>query len=168
MGATGLNPNVGPPDAGARFIGIQDERRLPPPAAGADWIYKVSGGTWQRIALVAATLTTSAAVANRVPRFRILDGDSNVVYATASATVQAAAAAVLYSLVPGNANLDRTVAGVTSLGLPALWLPAGYQLAVSTSLLDAGDQWSQITLLVEELDRGPLGEQVGTDSASAI
>lgn len=168
MGGPMMNPNVGPPDAGARFIGIQDERRLAAPAAGADWIYRVAGGTWQRILLGAATFTTSGAVANRVPRFSILDGDGNVTYRTAPSVVQAAGAAVVYSLVPGNPALDRTVAGVTSLGLPALWLPAGYQLAVSTAALDAGDQWSGIVLLVEELDRGPLGEQVGTDTSSSF
>lgn len=168
MGTALMNPSVGPPDAGARFLGVEKTASVPAPAAGADWSYRVDGGTWQRILLASGTLTTSAAVANRVPRLTISDADGNIYYQWTVGIAQAAGATQRYS-----ASITPLVGGIGGAGaghlpMPALWLPAGFTLSTSTLLLDAGDQWSVIRLLVEELDRGPLGEQIGTDPNSAF
>lgn len=168
MGAPSLPPSLGAPDAGSRFAGVTRPALVAQPAAGADWSYRVDGGTWQRIQLVRALLTTSVVVANRAPVFSISDPDGLPFWQWAPTAAQAAGAALAYSAAPLGGLADHVAGGVSDFSIPSLWLPAGWSFRVTTALLDAGDQWSAIRLVVDELDRGPYGEAIGIDQTAGF
>ena len=125
------------------------------PAAGADWSVTVPGGKAWRILSVRAALTTSVAAANRVAALTVSDG-SAVFLTIPPAAVQAASLTWTYDWLEHGNNVQ--VGTLLSGGFPDLIIPAGFVIASSTSLLDAGDQWAAPRLyVVETWDiRGPV------------
>lgn len=139
---------------GGRYSGESAWRRsrivLPvaSPAAGADWSLVVPAGHLYQLHSVFAILTTSAVVANRLPRLAVSDGVASFLELPAAA-VQAASAVVRYSWA-GEAS--SFVAGGSALGaLVPLDLIAGWFLGPLTSLIDVGDQWSGIRVYVTDV-----------------
>lgn len=127
------------------------------PAAGADLSIVVPGGSvWIPRALT-ATLTTSAAVANRSTMVQLTDGTA-VLFTLPTGLAHAASLAARYSWVNGNDFLVGSVAGgnITS-DLPDMALPAGYTITTVTTLVDVADQWSKAFLWVEEILSMPQG-----------
>lgn len=140
--------------------GLRRAVPVPAPAAGADWIINVPGGVeWFPLSIF-ATLTTSATVANRDPQLTVVyDGltvfqGHNIQNITASqvknftwthnVTTPSAAPAGNSWLYPG----------------PRFNIAQGGTLGTVTVALSAADQWSNITVLVEEyyLTTGQLSE----------
>ena len=126
----------------------------PNPAAGADFTVTVPGEACWAVFSITATLTTSVAVANRVPVFRITDGTNTLQRYPSPANITASLT-TLISLLP---ELGYTSSAITqntlTFGLPPLYLVAGQQIAVTTALLDAADQWSGINVTVLEMYHG--------------
>lgn len=113
------------------------------PAAGADWTY-TAPNTVELLA-VGATLVTSAAVANRVPRLRFLD---NAAHQLTTAPLQSnlvASTTAFCSWYPGATSNGLGGAAVQSMP-GGIWLPAGFVVNVSTANIDVADQWSNIAL----------------------
>lgn len=120
------------------------------PAAGAEWSYVTT--TWTRFITARATLTTSAVVANRKPRYRVRDG-GGVELVRTSETVAIPANTVLpilYSLDAPNASFTGDTSGIVIIS-PSLWLPPGYTIGSITDLIDAGDQYSAVELIAQQL-----------------
>ena len=122
------------------------------PAAGADFVFSFNSSTVFRLSSVTATLSTSATVATRVPRLRILDGLGKTVYqAGPTATVPASIVAVC----SGTPDNMAVTADTTTI---AWSIPPGqtgnggvfWQLASSTLNLQAADQWSAIAVVYEQ------------------
>ncbi len=119
------------------------------PAAGVDWTQAApTNGRWF-LRGGTATLLTSAAIANRQVALVIDDGASTL-FTIEAAAVQAAGATVVYDLIPGD-----TLTALTATHQPViiprdLRLLAGWRVRTSTGLLQAGDQWSAIQLMLEE------------------
>lgn len=111
-------------------------------------------GHW-RILSMAFTFTTSAVVANRRVRLAMTDGTVTTWRASAFAD-QAATLAVVHELYP------LAVAGAVNDGLTliptppdGLWLPKGWTLNVTAGAIDIGDQFSAISLDIQEMPDGP-------------
>lgn len=125
---------------------------LPPPPAGSDLSYLPAGGQGTRLLALAAALTTSATVANRTPVLRLQDQDGNTVWQTAAATAQTATTAWTYSASSTGGAAESgsaQTAGVVSLAMPDLWVPAGWAWSTLTGGLQAADQWSGLVAVVE-------------------
>lgn len=115
------------------------------PAAGADWSQSVPAGHLWQLLGVTATLTTSAAVANRAVALVLGDGTNPFLTIPAPA-VQAASLAGVYSWAGEGGGY---AVGVRQLApLPGLTLPPAWTLGSSTLLVDVGDQWSAVRLLL--------------------
>lgn len=135
---------------GLRPRGAPYRLEAPVPAAGADWAFSPPPGAAFRIIGGSAQLVTSATVANR--QVSILVDDRNVTLFTIEASgTQAVSLTQVYDILPG-----CTLTTLTSTHLP-IFLPVGvildyrFRLRSSTGSLQAGDQWSAIYFLVEEL-----------------
>jgi len=139
-GGRTLFPTEGPGWITTRLVGN--------PAAGADWIYTVPATTRERIVAFNAQLTTSAAVANRQVALIIDDAvnifweDSALTNITASQVAQVSGSGV-------NATSGANPNIVQLVQPPELYLDSGFHLRVVTTNMQAGDQWSNITIAVE-------------------
>jgi len=124
------------------------------PAAGAEISETVpTGARWELLAF-AATLTTSAAVANRTPLL-IVDDGANDYYRDTVTTTQTASLAIRYLWGPGvairsgtNNNLQN---GSTPVGMR---LGGGHRLRTSTTSIQGADQWGGVQYLVREWIEG--------------
>ncbi len=120
------------------------------PAAGADFAFSVPlGARWRWVSL-AAVLTASATVGNRIVHGVVQDVGGNTVFNASQVTAQTAGQAITYSFAPGltSQNINDGAALVTLPG--GLWLQGGAQIKSSTTGILAGDQWSAINAIVEE------------------
>jgi hypothetical protein len=120
------------------------------PAAGADWIATVPGGVIWEVLSIKATLVTSAIVANRNAVLRVTDADTNVLYSIAPAASQAASSNFQYSWIQGLGTSLSSNGLQNPLPTPPVPLSNGFVVRAATTLLDVGDQWSGITLMVRE------------------
>lgn len=117
------------------------------PAVGTDFSLPIS--TTDRVLLLAltATLTTSAAVANRRAALAFKDQSAGVWWSADAVYPQAASLAVVYSWARGaSTGADPTLAGGERVGLPLPWarLQPNDNVESLTALIDVGDQWSAI------------------------
>lgn len=136
-----------PPNAGAGFT---RSVTVTNPAAGADWSITVPTGASWTLNGVSALFTASAAVANRLPEIVLVSpGGTNLFVGTQNTFVTASQAITFMTggnqvtLMP-NANLAY-VATNTSIRLQA-----GAVIKSVTTGIQAGDQWSNIVLQVQE------------------
>lgn len=134
----------------------------PAPSAGAEFTLSAPGqGLW-RVMSLAFTLTTSAVVANR--RVALLADDATDVWFAAESTVDVAASLTTrFGAYPGAAAAGLA-ASVVNIPLPhgGLILQPGHRVRSSTTLIDAGDQYSAIRALVQEYPYGPEFEWLPT------
>jgi hypothetical protein len=143
------------------------------PAAGADFTITTPGESTWSVLSIAATLTTSAVVANRVPVLRMTDGSSvlwrvpALVAVTASLTTQVSWVAEL------GYQQAALSGGALTVGLPPMYLQPGNIVALTTSALDVGDTWTNIVVQVAEVFNGHVERERGIadsirDEAEAI
>lgn len=126
------------------------------PAVGAGFgLTPNTVGAW-RILGLSFLFTTSAVVANRHVNLSLSDG-TTITWRGTAAQDQAATLQTFYQLYP-LATPTNVVAGLLNIQLPpdGLWLPKGWTLAVSATGIDVGDQFSAITLDVQEHPDGPI------------
>jgi hypothetical protein len=134
--------------AGHPFL---DHVPVPAPAAGAAAIFKLDS-TWEwRIASVRATLTTSAAVANRFPFLRVQDAEGTTWYETlAQPAIVAGGAAIVVDFTREGIVAGAGAAVQAQGGVPSVWIPGGWQIAVGALGMDVADQLSVVRLLVHK------------------
>lgn len=130
------------------------------PAAGADITVTVpSGQTWT-LQSFDASLTTSAAVANRVVAVVIDDG-TNVLYRWVAGLNQTASQTLEYAGAVGGVDVGGTARNnVVTFPLAGITLPAGYRIRTITTAIQAGDQWTAARL--GYLSQGPNGAHAVT------
>lgn len=112
------------------------------PAAGSDFTYTLPANEVAQISHLMYELTTSAAVASRVPTLRIEDSGA-IIWQQAFAAV-AASSTILYSLWR---QLPTTTAPANTVyaQIPDLLPREGLILSSSTALIQAADQWSIVS-----------------------
>lgn len=124
------------------------------PAVATDWVATVPGESVWGIVGIVATLVCDANVANRHPDLTVTDGTAALYRVTAPFAITANATAVL-SWVPGLGYANTALLGNrATIGTPELALPSGFTIGPSGSGLQAGDQWSAITVTVVEVFHG--------------
>lgn len=129
--------------------GFIHSQQVANPAAGTDFTLTVPANTRWRIKSFDATLTTSAAVANRNVQIAIDDGANSVWAHDVAATI---AASTSNTIVGTGTNAPTgVVTTIQSVVIPPdLIIPAGFRIRSATINLQAADQWSSIFFLVEE------------------
>lgn len=120
------------------------------PAVGAEWSVKVPNVAYWELLSIAYVLTTSAVVANRRTTVQVLDGNGLVVGEVDAIAVQAAGVGQQYVYSEDVGTPQTLVAD--SQGLPAHGVPLtpGWSIATKTALLDVGDQYSAIVVVIRE------------------
>lgn len=142
------------------MIGVtppSDWRYIPPspqivsigqPAAGSDWTLTRQSKGLFRVGSIFAKLTTSATAATRVPRAQVVDGTTRVLVSVVVPAVIAATKAVEITWAREMGRGDAT--GINHVvSLPDVTFPPNSQLKMSTTGLAAGDQWSDVVVIVE-------------------
>ncbi len=119
------------------------------PGAGLDFTVGGSANTRAWVHSLYATLTTSAAVANRSPLFEVLDSAANILWAFGPTAVQAASLTYIY-------NLTECVTEAADVGAnkvvpfpTEMFLSGQFTIKSVTSGIQAGDQWSAPIMLFE-------------------
>lgn len=126
-------------------------RAVSQPSAGSDWFLRAPGNAWLRVVSLVATLVTDATVMDR--RVRLVAGDrSNRWWGAISSVAQAASATVEYGAYEGaDTGGSATLALTLPLPTGGLLLRPGHQLESVTLNLQAGDQWSLVNALIDEI-----------------
>lgn len=146
------------PGESARFIGADGDRHegvtrriaVPAPAAGADWTFTVPSGVVWKILTVRAQLTASAVVANRQPRLVITDGTFTLATVEAAASIVASATVAITWVAGGLTSAAGVSGNFPGVMFPGYMFETGWTIATTTTNKDAGDQWSNIVMAVEE------------------
>jgi hypothetical protein len=122
------------------------------PGAGVDPVGAFLANTQTRVLGFIATLTTSAAVANRMVKFRIDNAGASVHFRSGANVVQAASLTFTYSVgqVGGLGGAIDTVNVGMSAPAGEHWIvPPASQVRFETQNLQVGDQWTAATLVTE-------------------
>ena len=137
-------------DTGQIRAGVVRNVQIPNPAAGAEFKVTVPSGVMWRIATGQATLTTAVTVSTRIPQIQLTSQGVNVGVYTGTETDPASTTAfVTFSqTLPSAAAASGSVNSV--IALPTYTLAEGDTLASLTAGIEATDQYSAITILVEE------------------
>ncbi len=121
------------------------------PGAGSDFSFTVPANTRWRFRNLAANLTTSVAVANRIPDLlAVLSGGAPM--RIAGTQITTASLSQFYYWAPG-----LPVAGVTDANQSDQWMPpdlvlsGGSTIGPATANLQGGDSWGTPVLWVEEV-----------------
>jgi len=119
------------------------------PGAGVDFSIAVPAQRRYRPISLTAKLVTSATVANRFVHATVQDGGGDIFSNATQATAQTATQTVTYTFGPGLTS-QIINDGVAVITLPSnLTLLAGWTIQSLTTGIQAGDQWSLISLAVE-------------------
>lgn len=145
-------------------------RTVQSPVAGSDFVIVVPSPEDWRVIGVRATLTTSAAVANRVPEI-VYDDQTNIGAGVVAMTTQPASTAVVYNFACLSSAFSTgalATGAKANIGIGEWILPTAYRLRVITTAIDAADQWSAITVSFERMDEPPyrqplIGTQLDED-----
>lgn len=146
--------------------GYPQVKRVAQPAAGAGFSYQVTQGAVENLRAVRFQLVTSAAVANRVPRLELQDGDASVVLAIEATAAQAASLTDSYLFLAGVGVQLTGASGRIVLPLPDVFTPPGFAWVLTVGAVDAADQVSGVQVFTELFPEGPTGEPQGPVTTS--
>lgn len=152
-----LVTNVYAQASGFRFIQTPAN-----PAAGAKLTVTVPGGQIRRLLAGTLLLTTSAAVANRVPFVEVLNADGLIEYHAPQGGAITAGLAATVAISPQFTIQTALVNAAALLLVPDYYLLPGEQLVVDVSNIQAADQISKVVLVWDVI---PIG-QGGVDQSS--
>ncbi len=120
------------------------------PAAAADVVFQPTAGTANRYQILAlsATLTTDVNVADRRVRWEIARVGGAVFITAFAPAVQVASTAILYTVSTYPVTEAGIVTGTMQIAMPYLPLiSSGDRLALRAENMQAGDQWSIMSML---------------------
>lgn len=116
------------------------------PAAGAQFTYTVPAGPAVTLQGVSATLVTSAVVANRKALFQVLDASAHLADEFQGTGLVPASTTISVLLTTGSPQSANGTSGTSFGACPATVLQPGWQLVSVVNSMDAGDQWSAISV----------------------
>lgn len=123
---------------------------VPTPAAGSDWSLTVPAGVIWQVLSVRAQLVTDAVVATRVPSLDFVTADGTIVVRHPVDSTKVASVSAFFDWMVGYGD-HINEGGVVGLSMIADFpLLAGWAVKTTTFAIDAGDQWSGITVAVRE------------------
>lgn len=120
------------------------------PAAGAEWSVTVPTGSVWRVRSIYSQLVTSATVANRLTSVVMKDAAGNIFFQSFLTGAQTAGGTwtIVFSVNAPNTTLGSF--NNSELFIPDVVLPEGAVVISKSSGLQAGDQYSAISLLIEQ------------------
>lgn len=119
------------------------------PAAGAPYTFQVpAAGPGVQLVSFRGTLTTSAVVANRFVSLAVLDAGGNSVCQINNSPAVVASTTLQLNFLATVAAFQAAASGTALLPIPMRTLPAGWALKLNAGGMDAGDQWSQLAVVV--------------------
>lgn len=153
QGYIGFNSVMAYPGAGqANSVdgpGAMITQQASNPAAGADWVYTVPANHRQRVQSLHGVFTASATVANRNVQFSVDDGVNPLWFSSVPTTITAGQ--VIDVVATGTNSPTGVFTTVLEAVIPpGLVLSAGSRVKTATGNIQAGDQWANINLLVED------------------
>lgn len=121
---------------------------VPQPPVGTDWSYQLKrpGIVW----CAYAKLVASAVVANRDPQWTFKSSDGVVLSAVPVDADQTAGSTVQWNWFPLASLANKS--SHQCIPIPLIHLPLGATVGPISTGLDAGDQWSLISLTIEHTD----------------
>lgn len=132
---------------------IRGQRREVPvatPAVGQEWSVPVPVGRMWRIVGGSLRLVTSAVVANRNAAYGVLR-DAVVLGGWGNSTAIAASSTQVFCVQEsGTLGGGGPVKGIIQLPAPLYVVQGGLTIQSLTTNIDAGDQWSNLELMVDE------------------
>ncbi len=142
---TGLAGSAGAVEPLLRYVGT------PTPAPGVDWTILVPAGVRWKIIYLSGRLTTSAAVATRIPNMTITTPIPTTLGHLPPFT-QAAGLVVNWKWFPGAPDIALISAAlnVNDVAFPQESVLGGFNVGPITGALQAADQWDQLGALFEE------------------
>jgi hypothetical protein len=135
--------------------------RLPAPAAGAAFKRKVDARTYEMPLIVRFILTTSAAVANRVPIIALQDGDGTEYCRFTSGITVAASSIVAVTFAAGYGATPTGSSTFATAPMSHVLIPPGFTLTCDAAALDVGDTITSVSLWVKRFPTGESGEPSG-------
>lgn len=136
---------------GKRLPGVRRVVNVANPAAGADWSVAVPSGVMWRLTTGVATLTTSAAVANRLPGLSFVTSDGMIYRSPDDNAIGANVVANRVYVCNGVNAQTVNNNSWSEVAVPDMWIPSGTLISSNTTAIDVADQWSNIHLFVGEL-----------------
>ena len=119
------------------------------PGAGQPYAHVVPGQYRERLMAVKFTFATSAVVANRVAALQLSDASGNeLVYQVCSGAI-VAASVLTVTLAVGLTTSPGISAGNSVGGICDLIVEPGWTWSIVASAMDAGDQISAVTMIVQ-------------------
>lgn len=140
-----------------QLIGTQKIVNVPQPATATDWTYTLPGGYFYRLLAGTFVFTASAVASNRISMTQVTDG-VNVLFRTGNNAAQVASTTNYWTIAVGvSGSIAVQNAGSTVSPFAPVWMHPSYVIQSFSTNLQAGDQFSQIVLWLEQLDYGAYG-----------
>ena len=130
-------------------VGWTEPLYLPDPAAGATWTHTVDGRYYERLVLVLFTLVTSAVVGNRFITVALLDANGKLIMEVPGSGAVVASSTVTVCLIRNAPSFAVATSGSSFGYLSDFLVPPGWQWTASINGEDAGDQVSNVRLIVQ-------------------
>ena len=118
------------------------------PAVATDPTFTVPAGHVWRVRAISAQVVTDANVANRSPLLQVSDGTAVFLTIPPFAVITAGLTARLSWLVQAG---PYGAAAAQVMPLPELELQAGWVVSLLTGAIQAGDQYSALALIVDDM-----------------
>lgn len=146
----------------AHGVGYQDLVAVTTPAAGANATFTVEARNWIRVLGARCNVTTDANVANRFVSLDYINARAQTYLRNAAGLVVTASTTNL-KFEWNSQRGDAQWAVNTPVLVPVLpvFLPPGTVVQITLDSIQAGDQVSLASLLVERYDTGPTGYDIG-------
>ena len=130
-------------------VGWQQPVYLPNPVAGGVWSYKVDGRYYERLLMVHFTTVTDAVAGNRFAVLQLHDSNGRLFSEVpASGAIAASTTIDSYISVHGPAFANE-VSGSAYGFMPDVLLPPDWMWGLTVFGIDAADQVSNVSLLVQ-------------------
>ena len=139
-------------EQGFRRVRVDEETRLPAPAAGADFddafdSALFQSGTRLLINNIYFTLVTDANAANRFVIVEIEDQHGRVFYHNTHATAITASLDTDFNLSPNIQYRDWEAVGLSvCLPIPEIYVSQNYSLTITVTNIQVGDQLSEVVI----------------------
>lgn len=142
--------------------GVRRSFTIPNPAAGANWSVNVPGGRMWRLVGGQAFFQASAAVGSRNLGLNVQTAQTAMQVSYNSTAIAAAGNGSAIYTPSGAGVLAASINTLLPVPFTPTWLEPGDTLRSITANLDAADQYSNITLWIEELwfDNQDLNDEV--------
>jgi hypothetical protein len=130
---------------------VVTETQAANPAAGQPYTYTVPpGGPTMELVSFRGTLTTDATVANRNISLAVVDANAVSICQVNNPQAVVASTSLQVNFLATVTSFQTSASGTSILPIPMRTLLPGWSLKLNAGNMDAGDQWSQLAVVVTD------------------